>query len=82
MGSRFGANIQVILCSIRYVMVPTHKKENIYACALPEGAKSAEIIKGRKRLHIPKKWSMKTETMNFVNFYLIRLNYVGKRSSA
>ena len=27
MGSRFGANIQAILCSIRYVLVPTHKKE-------------------------------------------------------
>ena len=27
MGSRFGANIQVILCSIRYVLVPTHLKE-------------------------------------------------------
>ena len=27
MGSIIGANIQVILCSIRYVLVPTHKKE-------------------------------------------------------
>ena len=46
--SRFRAIVQAMLCSIRHVLVHTHKIEGIYACATAEQTKSAENQSGKE----------------------------------
>ena len=59
------------MCSIRYVLLPTHKKANVYACAFAEQKVLKVVREGKVRTPDPnetvkKKQKTKTEIMNFV----------------
>ena len=67
--SRFRAIIRLMLCSIRHLLVPTHKVDGIYAFAIAERKKKClkAVWEGKANaVQTPMKQSIKTQTKNFL----------------
>ena len=63
--SRFRAIIQAMLCSIRCALVPTHKQDNVYACASVEQTKSTEKQSGQQRRRLSSETADKNTNHEF-----------------